>query len=165
MKQNEPILADFGLSSFVPQSKFAQNKCGSFVFVAPEVFSQESWDTFAADIFSLGVTFYQVATKKLPWDGCDMNRVELTNDKNLQNIDHELADLIIKMTSFNPARRPTISQVLQHPYFGSYNRKLVHHLSLHVQPSCLPRINVMNRRPLIRPKKYNSLIFKDEHIF
>ena len=111
-------LADFGLSSFVnKKGHFVNDCCGSKVFAAPEIFGSTPYDAYAADIFALGVTFYQTATGELPWTEDETAAHEITNAQLSKVTSSSLASLIKRMTSFDPATRPTISDVLHDCYF------------------------------------------------
>lgn len=58
-------LTDFGMASI---SRSTDNyQCGTRNFMAPELWDQEpSKDRYAADVFALGVTFYFLASGKVP---------------------------------------------------------------------------------------------------
>ena len=58
-------LADFGLSCHVHEK--INRYIGSFVYMAPEIISKTPYDPFEADMWSFGITIYQLATGKLPW--------------------------------------------------------------------------------------------------
>jgi serine/threonine protein kinase len=65
-KHGRMKLADFGLSrqpGDCPISDFG----GSIAYMAPEIIARGRYDPFRADIWSLGVTFYQLYSGKLPW--------------------------------------------------------------------------------------------------
>lgn len=60
-------LADFGLAQ-VNKESFSDTFGGSLAYMAPEVVKKCPYDPFKADIWSLGVTVYQMATGSLPFD-------------------------------------------------------------------------------------------------
>jgi serine/threonine protein kinase len=114
-----PKIADFGLSSFVNKKCHLVNDCcGSKVFAAPEIFKSAPYDAYAADIFALGVTFYQTATGELPWEEDEETRTEITDKQLSRDIHPALASLIRRMTSFDPKKRPTINEILHDSYFA-----------------------------------------------
>lgn len=58
-------LADFGVAQ--PSEIKCENYVGTKYFMAPELFSFEPYDTYAADVWSLGVTLYYVIYQQLPF--------------------------------------------------------------------------------------------------
>ena len=108
-------LIDFGLT--LPATKeFMQpgNRTGTPQYMAPEIARRRSTDP-RVDIFSLGVTFYQLWTFELPWPSSDMTgKVALLHDtkepvdiRTLRpNLNPELADLIHQCIHAIPQQRP-----------------------------------------------------------
>lgn len=60
-------IGDFGFSVFCDPSKTIKNYKGTKLFMSPEVINKQSHDPFIADIWSLGVTLYYIATSSLPF--------------------------------------------------------------------------------------------------
>ncbi len=61
-KENETLdvrLADFGISSFVPNDDFLFKKCGTPSYIAPEILRGLGYDS-KADIFSLGSMMFNL---------------------------------------------------------------------------------------------------------
>lgn len=80
-KYSRAKLADFGLAQLYHTPLYSsetgqQNRKnlfsnifgGSLPYLAPEILSEKLYDPFKADVWSLGVTFYEMASGKLPWD-------------------------------------------------------------------------------------------------
>lgn len=59
-------LADFGLSNECVGHKLS-TFCGSFPYVAPEVFLEQGYDGLGVDVWNLGVILYKMVTRKLPF--------------------------------------------------------------------------------------------------
>ncbi len=69
-KEGQCKLADFGISKLVNNS-IAVSCVGTPAFCAPEVLSsndQTSY-TYKCDIWSLGITLYNILTGQYPWPG------------------------------------------------------------------------------------------------
>jgi serine/threonine protein kinase len=62
-------IGDFGFATTLAEAK-QQNyySIGSPSYMSPEVLHRNDY-SFASDIWSIGVTYYELATGKLPWKG------------------------------------------------------------------------------------------------
>lgn len=60
-------LADFGLAQIVSQGEKSSSFTGSLGFMAPEIFDKREYDPYKADVWSFGVTLYQLTTGNLPF--------------------------------------------------------------------------------------------------
>jgi serine/threonine protein kinase len=67
------VLSDLSKSKFVqsnpahPGKAFLTEKCGTPAYVAPELLTQQIYDGFAADIYSLGIVFFVAITRRFPF--------------------------------------------------------------------------------------------------
>jgi len=99
-------VADFGTSRFLEIAAHGTTVIGSPPYMAPEQFQGKA--VFASDVYSLGVTIYQMVTGVLPYEApapADLDRLmrgELTTPPKLRNpaIPKRLNDLI--MTAMAP---------------------------------------------------------------
>jgi serine/threonine protein kinase len=89
--------------------------CGSPAYVAPELFRGHGIDPYKADVFSLGATFYHIATRHAPYGEDDLVKTQLPPFP--ADFIPELKQLIIAMLYLDPRARPTIKDVLRHQYF------------------------------------------------
>lgn len=62
-------LADFGLSCRLPKGTRIRGFHGTPEYCAPETFSGEEYDAFLADMWSVGVTLFEMVTATLPFTG------------------------------------------------------------------------------------------------
>lgn len=71
--QNEPYITDFGLAKQVEDSSRGLTKTGDFlgtpVYMAPEQIENRGFPDGRMDIYSLGVTLYEMLTGVLPFEG------------------------------------------------------------------------------------------------
>jgi serine/threonine protein kinase len=106
-------VADFGTSRFLEIAAHGTTVIGSPPYMAPEQFQGKA--VFASDIYSLGVTMYQMLTGELPYQTpapADLERLmrgELTTPPKLKNpkLPKALSDIVMK------AMAPEISERYQ----------------------------------------------------
>jgi serine/threonine-protein kinase len=95
-------VADFGTSRFLEIAAHGTTVIGSPPYMAPEQFHGKA--VFASDVYSLGVTMYQLLTGRLPYEAPapgDLDRLmrgELTTSPRLHNpkIPKNVADVVLK---------------------------------------------------------------------
>jgi serine/threonine-protein kinase len=104
-------VADFGTSRFLEIAAHGTTVIGSPPYMAPEQFQGKA--VFASDLYSLGVTMYQMLTGAMPYDTpspADLDRLqrgELLSSPRLKNprIPKALSDIVLKaMAPDIPAR-------------------------------------------------------------
>ncbi|KAK9830786.1 hypothetical protein WJX74_007073 [Apatococcus lobatus] len=100
--------------------------CGTPCFMAPEVMEQTIGYDFSADIWSFGITLYEVATGKAPLANMSLTQVILTTvhdeapvlpNKNGRRYSDALQDLIGKCLSKDPQERPPAAELLRHRFW------------------------------------------------
>lgn len=104
-------VADFGTSRFLEIAAHGTTVIGSPPYMAPEQFHGKA--VFASDVYSLGVTTYQLLTGRLPYDAPapgDLERLmrgELTTSPRLHNakIPKVIADVVLKAMAPDIAQR------------------------------------------------------------
>jgi len=113
-------VADFGTSRFLEIAALGTTVIGSPPYMAPEQFHGKA--VFASDIYSLGVTMYQMLTGILPYDTpspSDLDRLlsgELVSPPRLRNpaIPKEVNDIVLRaMAPELPARYQRASDLLE----------------------------------------------------
>lgn len=68
-------LADFGLSCQLPEGALVQRFCGIPEYSTLEVFQQETYAAFAADIYSFHVILFTMVAGDLPFNGKDQAKL------------------------------------------------------------------------------------------
>lgn len=111
-------LADFNLCSILKSKKnLVENPTGSLPYVSPEILAGNAYDPFKADIWALGVTFYQLTVGKLPWTEEEI----LSNTRRPlrfpANYNPLLKQIIINMLNEKAELRPSAAQLLRMPFF------------------------------------------------
>lgn len=115
-------LCDFGLSD-PSKSNFVCSHDGSIAFVPPELLSNAFYDPKKADIWSLGITFFFLATGKLPWlakTHADLRQEILNTDIDIPyEVPTLVKTLILQMIRKNPNARYSAEQLLKHTLFDT----------------------------------------------
>ena len=125
-KSLEPVIVDFGLSSFVDAEDYLFYRCGTPGYVAPEITTLTKGQKVdpICDVFSAGAIFHILLTKKTLFEGRKFDQVYENNRKmrfNLssslyKSIDSQAMDLLSKMLKIDPRERIKAAQILQHPF-------------------------------------------------
>jgi len=112
-------LGDFSVAKTLsPNLKYAKTMVATPKYLAPEIIKKEKY-SFKADIWSLGVTFYQLIYLEYPFKG--KNEAEIRENilegnkkeiKNPNSYDPKLIELINKMLSKRPEERPSSEEIL-----------------------------------------------------
>ena len=104
-------VADFGTSRFLEIAAHGTTVIGSPPYMAPEQFHGKA--VFASDLYSLGVTMYQMLTGQLPYDTPapgDLDKLmsgELVSPPKLRNpsIPKAISDIVMKAMAPEPTAR------------------------------------------------------------
>ncbi|KAM3143099.1 hypothetical protein pb186bvf_004685 [Paramecium bursaria] len=120
-------IIDFGLAIYQSQ-KHRLSICGTPGYIAPEILrcedSLDSYFSTHCDVFSAGVIFYKLLTKKTLFKAentmeiMDLNRKCQINFQDLEyRYQKEAINLLRQMLNPNPLHRPSASECLKHSYF------------------------------------------------
>ena len=115
----EPKLIDFGFASHLNDSPY-QSYCGTSGYMAPEIESGEDYegiltevkssrkfDGIRAEVYSLGVVFYD-----LIFGAIAGKKVE---NKTRGEVSKKCRQLILQMLEKKPEKRPNLDEILRHP--------------------------------------------------
>ncbi|CEM29575.1 unnamed protein product [Vitrella brassicaformis CCMP3155] len=130
------VLADFGCAMEAGDCFFRglRGGGGTLAYSAPESLRPVYNYGLQADMWSVGATLLQMATKRLPFSGA--NEEELKENVSSFNLDWwamrvlesmcapELQDLITKLLVKEPEQRLTAAQALQHPFVADVLRAI-----------------------------------------
>lgn len=122
-KYCRPKLADFGLANIFEDRKMS-GMTGSLSYMAPEILNKWEFDPIKADIWALGITFYNIFFGNLPWVNVETRKdIEYSIQKGEiffpPETPHEIKLLITRMTTHDPQNRPSATELLQLPFFAS----------------------------------------------
>ena len=110
-------LIDYGCSSYIGSRR---KRCGTPLYMSIEVLSMNNIETLCVDpsmdIYSLGVLFYKLLSKRLPFFNSKMTQAEFiiyVTDPNSKpkELGDVLYPIIDKMLSKNPMNRPSIDEI------------------------------------------------------
>ncbi len=114
---NRFLITDFGISKRVRSTMRKQSKravgAGATAYMGPERFGDDPNPVMASDIWSLGVSAYELATGELPFSGLGggMQRNGAALPNLPQGWNPNLNDLIRRMMALEPWDRPTARQI------------------------------------------------------
>ena len=119
MKQNYVKLGYFGVAkSLTPGLKYTKTRVSMPQYSAPEILNNQEY-TNKADIWSLGVTFYQLITLNYPFEGTTEEEKEknIKDGKKIEKpkecpIDQQFIEIIDKMLSIKDDERPSAEEIL-----------------------------------------------------
>jgi serine/threonine protein kinase/ankyrin repeat protein len=119
-------LTDFGLAE-VKSLAGPKGAAGSVAWLAPETLSQDPVQTMASDIYSYGVTLWELATQQIPYEGLPLDaiRQKIGHQKTLllpENLPKAWASLMENCWQLSPSERPNAEEVLH--YFHDHRTEL-----------------------------------------
>jgi len=117
---NTAKVADFGLSRSEGLRTQTTGVSGTPAFMSPELLSENLF-TEKSDVFSYGMTIFEVLTRAHPWDDCSqaqiVMKVALKDERPSMPEDHDapedLVDLMETCWALNPDDRPWFADVVQ----------------------------------------------------
>lgn len=117
-------ITDFGLAKDEEENPLFETICGSPMYMAPEIMKYKKYDK-KADLWSLGVIFYELLTGKTPFTAS--NHAELL--ENIENkkiyfpshikISHSARDLLIGLLNKDSKKRITWRELFNHEWLST----------------------------------------------
>lgn len=129
----EVKLGDFGIS-FLLNSAFNVNEnkrvMGTAQYLAPEIIKGKT-PSFQSDIYAMGITFYELLTGKVPFDGdtpSEVAQMQISSDvpsplKIIPDIPKEVEPIIFKATNKDLNLRYKNAQEMKEDILNLYNNK------------------------------------------
>jgi len=129
-KNTEIKVADFGLAAKIEQDgERRRTICGTPNYIAPEVLDKKLGHSYEVDVWSIGVICYTLLIGRPPFE---TNDTKTTYRKILKAnyafpsnvvISENAKDLIKKILVLDPAKRPTLDDILEHPFIKANSVK------------------------------------------
>lgn len=111
MEGDTPKIADLGISRLLLENQLAETLAGTNYYISPELVLERK-ASFGTDIWSFGVTFYEMLFGCFPYNMENITYKELTTNRNLQltfsdkaDISENLKNVLIKCLKVNPDER------------------------------------------------------------
>lgn len=117
-------VGDFGLAALIENpGDRKKTVCGTPNYIAPEVlFDPGNGHSFEVDIWSIGVILYTLVVGKPPFQNKEIKAIYKRIRDNLYEfppdipISNDCKSLISAMLTKDPAQRPSLREVLEHPF-------------------------------------------------
>ncbi|BGP43647.1 hypothetical protein JCM10449v2_007692 [Rhodotorula kratochvilovae] len=114
-------IADMGFGREFEKGRWLETKVGTLGYTAPEIVAGQRYLGEQVDIWSLGVILFALLTGSLPFDDDDesvMRSLILSCTYTIPSfLDPDAADLVSRILVADPLRRPSLREILAHPFF------------------------------------------------
>jgi polo-like kinase 1 len=121
----EVKIGDFGLATKLEfDGEKKKTICGTPNYIAPEILEGKSGHSYEVDVWSLGVIIYTLLVGKPPFETPDVKTTYKKIRMNSYSFPEHvpLSDaskgLITKILNLDPSKRPTLDEILQHPFLN-----------------------------------------------
>jgi len=124
-KHENVKLCDFGFTrEYEGKASHLQTFCGTICYSAPEMLKGEKYAGEKVDVWSLGIILYALLAGELPYDDDDdqvtKNRILSEEPTYNDKFTDEAKALINLLLSKRPLIRPSLEEILAHPFLAEY---------------------------------------------
>jgi hypothetical protein len=153
-KHENVKLCDFGFTrEYEGKASYLQTFCGTVCYSAPEMLKGEKYAGEKVDVWSLGIILYALLAGELPFDEDDdqvtktriLNEGPNFNDK----FPGDATSLISALLSKRPFHRPSLTDILAHPFLGGFGPE---QQAILQKPRPLPFTTALEKTTLQRMK-------------
>ena len=126
LDKNENVkLCDFGFTrEYEGKTNHLQTFCGTVCYSAPEMLRGEKYAGEKVDVWSLGIILYALLAGELPFDEDDdlatKHKILTTEPKYPDTFPADAKQLLGKLLSKRPLIRPSLADILAHPFLASH---------------------------------------------
>jgi serine/threonine protein kinase len=118
-------LVDFGFTrEYEGKSSYLQTWCGTVCYSAPEMLKGERYAGEKVDVWSLGIILYALLCGELPFDEDEeeVTKQMILRDepKYPEHLPPQAKDLIAQLLSKRTLVRPSLADILQHPWLAEH---------------------------------------------
>lgn len=119
---------------------------GSIPYMPPELIQMQPYDPFKADVWSLGVTFYQLATGHLPWNYKNPKEMRMSILYGVFSfpgikLPSAFCAILHRMIEVIPSKRATIDWLIEQPIFNQLPSVPLKKSSISKSPSFNSQLN------------------------
>lgn len=137
-RKNNAKLGDFGFTR-ENDKPMLSTWCGSLSYCAPEIVRGDKYQGEAIDTWSLGIILFALLSGHLPFDEEDEGETKrmILQEKQVYPpfFSDEVKQLLDSMLSKIPEERPSVIDVLNHPFLASQNTSQLGHLEQQYVPT------------------------------
>ncbi|XP_032758510.1 sperm motility kinase X-like [Rattus rattus] len=162
-------LADFGLSKRLESGEKSNGFCGTAQYSAPEVFLHTPYDAIVSDMWSLGVLLHYLVIGFLPFreKGFSKIKYEILSWSGCipYYLSPDLHNALKRLMTKDPTKRPSIKEILAHPWLCHNQDSLSCSYEIPRQPEpniafsmYLMGCNIQELRNALRKRIYNQVM-------
>ncbi|KAL0467955.1 hypothetical protein QR685DRAFT_447744 [Neurospora intermedia] len=124
-KHENVKLCDFGFTrEYEGSAKYLQTFCGTICYSAPEMLKGEKYAGEKVDVWSLGVILFALLCGELPFDDDDeqVTRRKILGEEPVypDTLPEDALSLLKTLLSKRPLIRPSLPDILAHPFLAEY---------------------------------------------
>ena len=128
---NSLVLCDFGLAGEIVNNSLIESKCGTLIFMAPEVIMNRKYDSLI-DIWSIGIIMFIIESggrhpifEKSMSSKAFIEFIENKNKINFPDFFPTIArNFFLKLCKYDPFFRYNVNKAMNHPWIIRSNHKI-----------------------------------------
>jgi serine/threonine protein kinase len=145
-------ISDFGFSAGFGNSHQRYTQCGTMEYLAPEIMDEQE-QTEKVDIWCLGVLFFEILHKRLPFEGKNMkilmDNIKLKAITFRPDLSAQAREIIIRCLQADPHRRPSAADILAYSCLNKYKTGYIPQV-FNSGPSANPPTQMPNAKQNVR---------------